>query len=152
MKGIIWTGLVLAACAFTVIAWATRTGRVDYLVRSRHAIVEVNGKQVPGDVLERELWTVVTRRDIRHERSYWISSFGDADPVGNIGFIAECKNWTANRLPLLVFRKGHFPCVSSSAPEPATVIREWHFSVKPAPEGGIQFMTPEHDRIVVRSN
>ena len=108
-KGLIAVGLVvlsiLGACAFL-----RSTNAVGFLARNGKATIEVNGKQVQGDILDGRLTAIVTRRDAGKTHSYRLFFEGDTDSHGDTGFVIDCHAWVAPQLPFLLETANYPPC------------------------------------------
>lgn len=132
--------LLLVVCAGM---YLYLTNRVDYLVVNRHLAIEVNGVAVRGEVLEGRASAVVTRRDVRKGHSYRLWFAGDVDTTGNAGFVVDCRNWIAPKLPVLLETRSYSPCQA----EDGSNSLGWPLLAK---NGSEQFVTGEGEVIAIR--
>jgi len=118
--------------------------RWEFLLRDRHSALEMNGVAIDGDVLERDFFAIVTRRDAGKQHSYLLSFAGDVDPVGNIGSVTDCHDWVAPRFPLLILTRTYPPCTMRQGEDK----QSWVWSLK-LHEKGEKFSTPTQEVIVI---
>jgi hypothetical protein len=113
------TGLVIALA----IGWLvlSRSGRVAYLILDRRYRIEVNGVPVKGDILQNSVSAIVTIRDAGKKHSYQLYYEGDVDLSGDMGFVADCREWVAPHFPLLLQTRSYPPCTGFFSP----AVRRW---------------------------
>ena len=117
------------------------------LYRDRNLLIEVNGTQVDGDVLDYKFLAVVTRRDAGKNHSYVIAYAGDLDMEGNIGTVFDCQDWVAPRIWILPITAKTFRSCRIIPRQPN---RCWGLCL--AKEDAAQFSTSEGDTITLRRN
>lgn len=86
------------------------SSRIDYLTVARHSIIEVNGAPLKGELLEGRAAAVLTTRREGEQHSYELLFAGDTDMNGNMGFVFDCHQWVAPRLPVLFKTQNYPPC------------------------------------------
>jgi hypothetical protein len=84
--------------------------RLSFLVLNTHAIIEVNGAPVKGEVLEGRATAIVTTRSPGRNHSYRLFFEGDTDVTGDMGSVVDCDQWVAPRLPFLPETRNYPPC------------------------------------------
>lgn len=86
------------------------SGNAEYLVLKKGVTLEVNGTPVRGEMLSGRAIAIVTRRDAGKEHSFQLFFAGDVDMKGDMGSVADCNQWVAPNLPLLIVTRHYPPC------------------------------------------
>jgi hypothetical protein len=99
---------LLAVAVLISIVGLYLAGKFRVLTIDRKTKIQVNGRIVSGELLTTSGTAIVTIRDRGKKRSYRIVPAGDIDMVGNMGYVIDCHQWTAPRLPVLI-EFGEYP-------------------------------------------
>jgi len=111
MKRIIVSLGIIIAAAGLVWHWYI-SGKFDLLHRTRDKKVVIHGSAIQADVLVGRSSALVTRRDNGQEHSYLLLYAGDVDQTGDMGYVLDCHNWVAPRMPVLIETEGYPNCTS----------------------------------------
>ncbi len=133
--------LVLVVGVLISIVCLYLAGKFRVLTVDRKTQIQVNGHIVPGELLTTSGTAIVTTRDRGKERSYRIFPAGDIDMVGNMGYVIDCHQWTAPRLPVLI-ELGDYPRCEV-LPEDGV---RWGYPLI-SNGGGFQFVNSSGDKV-----
>jgi len=135
--------LLLVCCLW---AYLFYSGRASYFVLNKRATIYVNGKSVPGEMLQGRATAIVTRRDVGNEHSYYLFFAGDVDQVGDMGTVVDCNEGVAPRFPLLLETRRYPPCKGIA--EDGTYHWRWPLIYK---GGSMEFVTGDQTIITIKT-
>ena len=132
--------LVLAVFVIgLVIGWLVLSGRVAYFSLDKRLPIAIDGVPVQGEVLGNGTSAIVTIREAGKKHSYLLFYEGDVDITGDMGFVADCQQWLAPRVPFLLQTRSYPPC-KRIGPQRLSLIRRGH---------SMQFATDAHSTVSI---